>query len=180
MNKIINEEFEISEEVRGRVSSECLDLITRMLRKNPKERINMLEIANHPWILCSVEELYIYLYFFNNFFHFLTRLLRNRSVKILLEPKIEFFPSQSLAELPKSPLKSKQDFKGKKNLNYYSPEVRKKVSSPTRKGTFSEQQSKFPLLGRGKKLTYDFHSRSVSPQKLKPMMLPSKLKNKLK
>lgn len=34
----------------ARVSEECKDLIGRMLRKDPHERITLLQILGHPWI----------------------------------------------------------------------------------------------------------------------------------
>jgi len=32
------------------VSAECKDLIWKMLRKDPEERISATEILNHPWL----------------------------------------------------------------------------------------------------------------------------------
>lgn len=34
----------------GKISNELIDLITKLLVKNPKERINIEEVCQHPWI----------------------------------------------------------------------------------------------------------------------------------
>ena len=57
MERIINNECEICPNVEKEVSDECIDLIQRMLTKDPKERITMLEVSNHLWLRSNIQEL---------------------------------------------------------------------------------------------------------------------------
>jgi serine/threonine protein kinase len=57
MERIINNECEINPKVEKEVTPECIDLIKRMLTKDPKERINMLEVSNHVWLKSSIADL---------------------------------------------------------------------------------------------------------------------------
>jgi serine/threonine protein kinase len=36
------------------ISAECRDLLTRMLVRNPDERITMAEIHRHPWFIANL------------------------------------------------------------------------------------------------------------------------------
>jgi serine/threonine-protein kinase SRK2 len=36
------------------ISTECRDLLTRMLVRNPDERITMAEIHRHPWFIANL------------------------------------------------------------------------------------------------------------------------------
>lgn len=36
------------------ISAECRDLLTRMLVRNPDERITMAEIHKHPWFIANL------------------------------------------------------------------------------------------------------------------------------
>ena len=95
---------------------------------------------------------------------------------LLIPSSLNLLPfSLDLCKSPKP--KPKLDLKPKLSTNYFSPEIRKKNYSPTRKATYgavSEMPFRFPLLnGKMKKLTFDFQTRSVSPQKVKSG-LPSK------
>jgi serine/threonine protein kinase len=40
----------------ARVSADAKDLISRMLVKDPKQRISTKEILNHPWIVANIKE----------------------------------------------------------------------------------------------------------------------------
>eukprot|EP01025_Chloroclados_australasicus_P032828 TRINITY_DN3335_c0_g1_i4.p1 TRINITY_DN3335_c0_g1~~TRINITY_DN3335_c0_g1_i4.p1 ORF type:complete len:448 (-),score=30.12 TRINITY_DN3335_c0_g1_i4:2787-4130(-) len=51
--KIITGEFEIPQ---AKLSSECLDLLKRMLERNRKKRITLPEIMQHPWFLSDLPE----------------------------------------------------------------------------------------------------------------------------
>lgn len=57
MERIIHNELSISPKVEKEVTAECVDLIRRMLTKDHKERINMLEVSNHCWLKTSIPEL---------------------------------------------------------------------------------------------------------------------------
>lgn len=57
IDKIIYKECEIDPKIEKEVTKECLDLIRRMLTKDMKERINMLEISNHAWLKSNIEDL---------------------------------------------------------------------------------------------------------------------------
>lgn len=57
MERIIKNEIMICPKIEKEVTKECIDLIKRMLTKDPKERINMLEVVNHAWLRSSIEEL---------------------------------------------------------------------------------------------------------------------------
>jgi len=45
---IINWDFD---KINIHLTSECKDLLQRMLEKDPEKRISMKEIYNHPWIV---------------------------------------------------------------------------------------------------------------------------------
>jgi serine/threonine protein kinase len=55
--------FSIDEEIRANSSRAVIDLIERMLTDNPKTRITIFEIGNHPWILKNLSQMYL-LYLF--------------------------------------------------------------------------------------------------------------------
>lgn len=44
----------IDDEIRENSTRAVVDLIERMLMENPKNRISIFEIGNHPWILKPV------------------------------------------------------------------------------------------------------------------------------
>jgi len=39
------------------VTKASVDLITNMLKRNPKERLNIIDISNHKWLNKSIDEL---------------------------------------------------------------------------------------------------------------------------
>lgn len=50
IEKIKNLDYQISPSVQKEYSRECIDLIKKLLTKNYKTRISMLDIINHPWM----------------------------------------------------------------------------------------------------------------------------------
>ena len=57
VERIIHNECQINPKVEKEVTAECIDLIKRMLTKDPKDRINMLDVSNHAWLKNSISDL---------------------------------------------------------------------------------------------------------------------------
>jgi len=47
---ICNDRYHIPSEIEKKLSYEVKDLLDRMLIKNPKDRIDMRKIIDHPWL----------------------------------------------------------------------------------------------------------------------------------
>ena len=72
VDRIIHNDIVICPIVEKEVSLECIDLLKRMLTKDPKDRINMLEVSNHIWLKSNINDLLLLLLsLFPIFNHFL-------------------------------------------------------------------------------------------------------------
>lgn len=70
MDRIINDEVSFCPKIEKEVTKECVDLIKRMLTKDPKDRINMVEVVNHPWVKTDIHELFSF-FFLNSIYSIL-------------------------------------------------------------------------------------------------------------
>ena len=37
----------------NKVSPECLDFVKKLLMKDPKDRLDIIQVVNHPWLVKS-------------------------------------------------------------------------------------------------------------------------------
>jgi len=50
VEKIITGEWSLPKLVDKKISKECKDMLTRLMKVDPNHRINLTEVLNHPWI----------------------------------------------------------------------------------------------------------------------------------
>ncbi len=54
-NKISRGEYKIPDKIRLTLSTQCLDVINKILVIDPAKRINVNELMDHPWIKESIK-----------------------------------------------------------------------------------------------------------------------------
>ncbi len=59
MQRILQSEPAYREDIKINYSSDCMDLLKKMLCKNPEGRISANEAFNHPWIANAKDDLVV-------------------------------------------------------------------------------------------------------------------------